>query len=373
MRNREHQVSATRQFGTIRKLPSGRFQARYSHLGKQVGAKDTFATKTDARRWLSNIETDLARGDHFDESAGRVRFGVYALRWLEERALRPRTREMYESQLRKWILPTFESVSLSDVTTPAVRSWRAELLKTHLAENTVAKVYRLFRTIMETAVEDSLIRTNPVRLKGAAKEKVHRRPVVTFKEVVRLAEVIEPAFSALVWTAATSGLRYGELTALRRCDVDLDNGHVEVKKSLSFEKGTGPVYGPPKSQSGERTVSLDPTTLKILRTHVDSFTVAGADALIFRSVKGSPLLNRYFQPSWDRAKRDAEVDPDVRFHDLRHLAGTTAASAGASTKEIMARLGHSTPDASLRYLEATAARDREIAAGMGDRIARELS
>ena len=57
-------------------LPSGRFQARYSHLGKQVGAADTFATNTDARRWLCNIETDLARGDHFDMSAGSVKFGV---------------------------------------------------------------------------------------------------------------------------------------------------------------------------------------------------------------------------------------------------------------------------------------------------------
>lgn len=275
-------MSAARQFGTIRKLPSGRFQARYSHLGKQVGAKDTFATKTDARRWLSTVETDLARGDHFDESAGRMRFSVYAL----------------------------------------------------------AKVYRLFRTIMETAVEDGLIRSNPVKLKGAATEKVHRRPEVTFKDVVRLAEVIEPAFSALVWTAATSGLRYGEPTALRRCDVNLEVGQVDVKKSLSFERGTGPVFGPPKTESGERTVSLDPTTLAILRKHVQVFTEAGADALVFRSVKGSPLLNRYFHPSWERAKRDAEANPDIRFHDLRHLAGTTAASAGASTKEIMAVRGH---------------------------------
>lgn len=373
MRKTEHQMSAARQFGTIRKLPSGRFQARYSHLGKQVGAADTFATKTDARRWLSSIETDLARGDHFDMSAGSVKFGVYALRWLDERPLRPRTREMYDSQLRKWILPRFESVALNDITTPDVRSWRAGLLETNLAENTVAKMYRLFRTVMETAVEDGLLRANPVKLKGAAKEKVHRRPEVTFKDVVRLAEMIEPPFSALVWTAATSGLRYGELTALRRRDVDPGTGHVQVKKSLAFVKGVGPVFGPPKTESGERVVSLDSTTLGILRNHMDAFTEPDADALVFRSVKGSPLLNRYFHPSWVRAKRKAEVNPEIRFHDLRHLAGTTAASAGASTKEIMARLGHSTPDASLRYLNATAARDNEIATKMGDRIAWELS
>ena len=366
-------MSAARQFGTIRKLPSGRFQARYSHLGRQVTARSTFDTKTAARQWLSGIETDLRRGDHFDESAGSMRFEDYATRWLEERSLRPRTREMYESQLRKWILDTFGTVRLNDITTPDVRSWRGRLLKSHLSENTVAKVYRLLRTIMETAVEDGLIRANPVKLKGASKEKIHRRPELTFRDVARLAEVIEPKFSVLVWSAATSGLRYGELTALRRCDVDLETGQVHVKRSLAFEKGAGPVFGPPKTESGERVVALDATTLDILAQHMRTFTEAGADALVFRSVKGRPLLNRYFQPSWDRARRKANVEAGVRFHDLRHLAGTTAASAGASTKEIMARLGHSTPDASLRYLEATAARDAEIAAGVADRIARELS
>ena len=372
MRNREHSVSAARQFGTIRKLPSGRFQARYSHLGRQVGAKNTFATKSEARRWLSGIETDLARGVHFDESAGSIRFGAYALRWLEERPLRVRTRDLYESQLRNWILPTFETVALNDIVTRDVRSWRAQLLTTHLAENSVAKMYRLFRTVMETAVEDGLIRANPVKLKGASKEKVHLRPAVTFKDVVRLAEVIEPQFTALVWAAATSGLRYGELAALRRSDVDLETRQVRVLKSLAFVKGVGPVFGLPKTESGERMVSLDPNTLEILRKHMDAFTEPSADALVFRSVKGSPLLNRYFHPSWTRAKRNADVNPEIRFHDLRHLAGTTAASAGASTKEIMARLGHSTPDSSLRYLKATEARGAEIAAGMGDRIAREL-
>ena len=158
-------------------------------------------------------------------------------------------------------------------------------------------------------------------------------------ELLLLAEMIEPPFSALVWTAATSGLRYGELTALRRCDVDPGTGHVQVKKSLAFVKGVGPVFGPPKTESGERVVSLDSTTQEILRKHMDAFTGPDADALVFRSVKGSPLLNRYFHPSWVRAKRKAEVNPEIRFHDLPHLAGTTAASAGASTKESMARLG----------------------------------
>ena len=117
-----------------------------------------------------------------------------------------------------------------------------------------------------------MIRANPVKLKGAAKEKIHLRPEVTFKDVVRLAEVVEPQFSALVWAAATSGLRFGELTALRRSDVDPETGQLRVLRSLAFVKGVGPVFGPPKTESGERMVSLDSTTIEILRKHMDSFT-----------------------------------------------------------------------------------------------------
>ncbi len=87
-------MSASRRFGTIRALPSGRFQARYSHLGKQVTADTTFKTKAEARRWLSSIETDLAWGDHVDPDVGAEMFGTYAHRWLDERNVRPRTREV---------------------------------------------------------------------------------------------------------------------------------------------------------------------------------------------------------------------------------------------------------------------------------------
>jgi hypothetical protein len=169
-------VSPARQFGTIRRRPSRRYLARFWHLGEQVSAGTTFASKTDARAWLSWVETDLRRGDHVDPRAGSERFGDYARRWLDERDLRPRTRETYESQLA-WILNTFESVRLRDIDAASVRSWYGRMHKAGRSSNTVAKVYRLFRTIMSTAVDDGLLRSNPVSIKGAAAEERHARPV----------------------------------------------------------------------------------------------------------------------------------------------------------------------------------------------------
>jgi integrase len=361
-------MSPARQFGTIRRLPSGRYQARSWHLGDQVSAGTTFATKTAARAWLSSVETDLRRGDHVDPRAGTERFGTYARRWLDERDLRPRTRETYESQL-KWIVATFDSVRLREIEPTGVRSWHGRMHKSGLSPNTVAKVYRLFRTIMATAVEDGLLRTNPVAIKGAAIEEHHERPALNFDDVRLLADSIEPRFQALIWTAATSALRYSELTGLSRAHVDLARSTVRVERALSFVRGVGATLGAPKTPAAHRSVALPAVTVDLLREHMTQFVDGRQDALIFTSVKGSPLLYRYFAPFWNRAKEAAEIDPAVHFHDLRHLASTTAASSGASVKELMARMGHATSDASLRYLQASERRDGEIARAMQERIA----
>ena len=361
-------MAKTRAFGTIRKLPSDRYQARYWHLGKQISSGATFATKTAARAWLASVETDINRGDHVDPTSGSIRFGEYAREWIENRALRPRTRETYESQL-KHIVGTFNRAELRSITPGDVRAWHGRLAKSGLNPTTTAKVYRLFRTIMSTAVEDGLLRSNPVSIRGAAVERSAQRPLLTWDDVGQLAAAIDPRFSALVWTAATSGLRFGELTGLDRSRVDLNAGTIRVDRALGFVKGCGPTIGPPKSDAAHRIVAIPEQTCDLLRTHIAEYTADGSSALVFTSTKGSPLLNRYFAPAWVRAKRNAGVDETVRFHDLRHLAGTAAATAGASLREVMSRMGHASSDASLRYLKAAENRDHEIATAIGARIA----
>ncbi|MGE0877332.1 MAG: tyrosine-type recombinase/integrase [Acidimicrobiia bacterium] len=106
---------------------------------------------------------------------------------------------------------------------------------------------------------------------------------------------------------------------------------------------------------------------------IETFTGPETDALVFTSLKGSPLLNRYFAPSWAEAKAAAGVKDDVRFHDLRHFAGTMAATAGASLKEIKARMGQASSDAAIRYLKAAESRDQEIADAIEARLRREAS
>jgi hypothetical protein len=119
-----------RRFGRIRRLPSGRFQARYQlGDGRLRSAPTTFATEAEADRYLATVETDLARGTWFDPDAGEIRLDDNASRWLTERPveLQPRTAEIYRHLLRRHIYPTFGASPLNRITSAAVRSWNAAL------------------------------------------------------------------------------------------------------------------------------------------------------------------------------------------------------------------------------------------------------
>jgi integrase len=128
-----------------------------------------------------------------------------------------------------------------------VRSWRQALLGAGVGSATVAKAYRLLKAVMNTAVDDELIRRNPCRVKGAGTERSPERPVLTVEQVYAIADEVRPWFRVVVLLAAFTGLRWGELMALRRRHLDLDGaGVLCVRSSLSEVDGKF-VEGPPKS------------------------------------------------------------------------------------------------------------------------------
>ena len=221
---------------------------------------------------------------------------------------------------------------------------------------------------MTTAVDHRLIARNPVRIKGASAERMIERPLLRWDDVRALAGAIHPRFECLVWTAAASGLRFGELGGLTIEHVNLERRELRVMQALHDIKGQGPTLGPPKTESAVRTVPVAESIAVRLAAHIDEYVeVVEPDALVFTSLRGGPLLNTYFAPQWSKA-RDAVGLRHVRFHDLRHLAGTEAATAGASLREVMSIMGHASSAASLRYLKTAEYRSREIADAIGRRM-----
>jgi len=226
----------------------------------------------------------------------------------------------------------------------------------------VAKAYRLLKTILNTAVADDVLPRNPCLLRGAGNERTPERVPPTLLEAHALADAVQPRWRMLVLLATWSGLRWGELVALRRSSVDLKNGRVTVKDQL-IETASSVTLGPPKTDAGRRAVHLPPHLLPELSQHLDRWVGPDPSAWLFCGPLGAPLVRRNFTVHWTQARAEAGL-PAVRFHDLRHLSATLAATTGATTRELMARMGHSSPRAALIYQHAAADRDRAVAVAM---------
>ena len=210
-----------------------------------------------------------------------------------------------------------------------------------------------------------LILRNPCRLKGAGAEATPERPVLSLAEVLRLADCIEGRYRVLVLLAVFCSLRFGELAGLRREDVDLDAAIVRVGRSVAEVKGRLVVKAP-KSAAGRGSVAVPACLVPELRAHLDRYAEPGAAGRVFVGPKGATPRRADFAGTWARARQAAGLPEGVHLHDLRHTGNHLAALTGASTRELMVRMGHSSMRAALIYQHATADRDRAIAKALDD-------
>jgi len=219
------------------------------------------------------------------------------------------------------------------------------------------------RTILASAVNDELIDGNPARIVGAGRSKcVHKIRPASVGELGVLTEAMPERLQLMVTLASWCALRFGETVELRRGDIDLSDEVIRIRRAAVRTQGAYAITSP-KSDAGIRDVAIPPHLIPLIEKHLAKHVGAERDALIFPAFD-SPA--GHLQPStlyrhWYRA-RDKAGRPDLRWHDLRHSGAVLAAATGASLAELMARLGHSTPQAAMRYQHAVAGRDREIAA-----------
>ena len=356
-----------RHFGRIRKLPSGRWQVR--HLGPDGllrPAPHTFPTKGSAEAWLTNVEADMLRGEWRDPDAGRVPLDEFAERWIRERpSLAGATVVLYEGLWRNHLEPGLGRLELGEIDPAGVRSWRQERLDAGVRPITVAKAYRLLKAMMTTAVDDELVRRNPCRIKGAGTERSPERPLVGVLDVYAIADNIKPWYRAMVLLGAFTGLRWGELIALRRRDVDLTNGVVHVRSALQEVDGQL-VEGLTKSAAGRRNVAIPAVIVPELRQHIAERAEKGRNGRVFVGPKGATARWSHFQPVWRKATEAAGLD-GLHFHDLRH-AGNSFAARSSNLRELMTRMGHSSSRAALIYQHASPEREHEIGAAVSRMI-----
>jgi integrase len=356
-----------RYFGSLRTLPSGRVQARYTAPdGRTYAAPVTFDSRQYAEAFLARVHADIQAdrwvSPHTPKAVRGSDFRDYATAWLAGRDLADRTRDDYAQVLRDHILPAFRTLPVTAITPAAVREWHTALKdKTGLTMR--AHAYGLLRTIMNTAVADEVIAANPCRVRGGGSVKRAKkiRPA-SLPELEVLVKALPDKYLLMALLACWCGLRFGELAELRRSDIDAKNAVVHVRRGVVRVRGGRKVKGP-KSEAGRRDVAIPPHLVPLVKDHLHKYVLPRRDALVFRAASGGHLapatLYRVYYPA-----REAAGRPDLRFHDLRHTGAVLAAATGATLAELMARLGHSTAGAALRYQHAAADRDKVIAAAL---------
>ena len=348
-----------------------------------------FPTEAEAREYRLKVETDERKGLSTDYSGAEQLFEVYVRAWIDSRLVKgrplaPRTRYEYEGLLRRNILPAFGSCRLRAIATSDVREWLASVVD-GAGNDQAAKSYRLLRAVLNTAVADELLVRNPCKIRGAGQWEAPERPFVPTEIVLQLADAIvsidktehktgSTRLRALLLLAGFAGLRPGELFALRRNDIDVLHQSVAVDENAP-EVGGRRTVGPPKSEAGKRQVAIPAPIMTDIASHLDRFVAPDPDAWVFTGPRGAPVGESYLSVHFRKAVAVVPgAPPGLRVYDLRHHAATlTAQVPGVTTKELMARIGHSSPRAALIYQHATAERDRRVADAMAEAIAKAAS
>ena len=194
---------------------------------------------------------------------------------------------------------------------------------------------------------------------------MHKIRPASIAELGVLTEAMPEKLRLMVTLASWCALRLGEIVELRRGDVDLSQEVIRIRRAAVRTRGAYSITTP-KSDAGVRDVAIPPHVIPLIEAHLAKHVDRGRDSLIFPADNGGHLQPSTLYRHWYRA-RDAAGRPDLRFHDLRHSGAVLAAEEGATIAELMARLGHSSPAAAMRYQHAAAGRDREIAARLSKR------
>ena len=356
-------MASRSSWGKVRKLPSGRYQA--SHLdpeGRRLNAPHTFQNKKMAQVWLAEQQTSMAKGTWKAVAhIAPVLFLKAAERHIElqttsrGKQLHGSTKALYRRLLRTQ-LADFHNKELRSITSNQAERWWRERTSTGKV-TTASKAYKLFHAVMNRALIDGEIGSNPCRIRGAHTATTGKDLYVpSVEDVGNLVAGIAPEFKAAVVLASYGGLRFGEWSALTRQDLQMisdgDQSYFRVHVTKALSKiGSVLVLGPTKSAEGVRSIDLSSQLLPIISQHLSNFSQAGNSGLLFHDASGGYVSHDYFIRRFNKASALAGI-PQVTPHALRHFGATQKVRLGINFADLRKWLGDSTNQAALGYVHA---------------------
>jgi integrase len=331
--------------GTTRMVPSAehgrgmRWRARYVDDNSREHAK-VFARKTDAQIWLdTEVTPALATGAYVEPKAGRVTVAAVYASWSAAQGhISPKTAATRRSAWGSRVEPAWGDVAVVDVKTSAVRAWLAKMVADGVGVPGIENAFGVLRQVLGAAVEDHRIAHNACEGLKLPKRKHADRGYLSHTQVAALADAVERNPEVVRFLSYT-GLRWGEMAALRVQDFDVLRRRVSVSRSVT-ESG-GLVWSTPKTWE-RRSVPFP----AVLADELAALMVGkGRDDLVFTDMRGGVLRNsnwraRVFEPAVEKCRKADESFPSITPHDLRHSAASLAVSAGANVKAVQRMLGH---------------------------------
>lgn len=361
-----------RRFGRVRKLPSGRWQARYPDgSGGDVPAPTTFATKGDAARWLVQVEADLGRGHHLDPLGRRLTFETWAEQWLARPGKRANSLAR-DRQALAVFMPSLGSRALATITPIDVQAV-VDARSREVATATLRRDVAALRAVLNAAVDADLIVRSPARKVALPRVRPPDRVLLSPEELVRLADAVPARYRALVLVAGVLGLRWGEAVGLRVCDIDFLRRTVTVAQVVEEVAGhVRVITGEAKSSDSLRTIAAPAFLLDELARHLAEHRHRAAldhTAPVFVGPREGILRRRFAERTFKPAVARAGLDPSLTFHGLRHVAMTALVDENVHPRVMQRRAGHASSKLTMElYAHVTDDADRKAADALEQRF-----
>ena len=342
-----------------------RFVACYRDPEGRQRSAGTFPTHRAAMRAANREEQRVLAGHWHDHAAGTVRFRDYVeTTWLPSKHLEPTTLASYSSNLNKHFFPFFGRKQLTQITPALVQDWVTQAAANGLSARSIRKYHTMLGSIFVRAVRDQLVLTNPCAHTDLPKVIVKTTRTLTPDEYGLLVAAIPESYRLLVATAIETGMRWGELIALKPRHVDflrrtltVQDTIIEVSRKHS-PTGERYVAKPYPKDNEPRTFAVRQVWLEAVAEHIQVHGL-GREDLLFTTTVGTPISRNTFRTRvWQPAVKASGVGFDVRMHDLRHAHASWLLAGGSDLKSVMDRLGHAHIETTQKYLHALAEADQ---------------
>ena len=324
---------------SIERKANGKILARWREADGKQRAR-SFATVRDAKTFLATVTVDTMQGRYVAPDAGREVLGDYATRWAESQPWRPSTRERMVHVIDSQINPRWATTPIRSIRPSSVQAWVAEMTARGLAPSTVVSYFLVLASIMKAAKRDRLIVDSPTDDISLPRSERNASALVplSVEQVHGIAEAIPDHYRALVLVSAGLGLRQGEACGLTVDRIDFLRKIVRIDRQLISPSGAGSVrFGPPKTPSSNRVITLPDSVLDVLAAHLSRHD-EGPDRLVFTSSTGAPLRRSTWAKAYGIAS--AKIGVDNSPHALRHHCASVLISSGVSILAVSRFLGH---------------------------------